>query len=199
MVTTMVPRAPPLVVVEAGSVVKTTLEAAAEELVIDAEVTGVSAPSVAVMVQLVPLVSVTAEKVATPLIAATVVVPVRPQVEVITTLSVLPVTMLPLASSTSTVKVDSGVPAVEVVGGNVPKTVLVAVPAVKVVDGELVVVKLPSVAVRVKGELLVRPVKVTPVKVATPLVALLEIVPPRVAAPETLRATVAEEEVTVLP
>src|ERR1700679_2341499 len=185
MVTTMVPSEPPLVMEEAGSVVKTTLAAAPEELVIAAEVTGVSAPSVAVMVQLVPLVSVTPEKVATPATAATVVVPVRPQVEVITTLSVLPVTMLPDASSTSTVKVVSGVPAVEVVGGNVPKTVLVAVPGVKVVAGDLVVVKLPSVAVRVKGELLVRPVKVTPVKVATPLVALLEIVPPRVAAPET--------------
>ncbi len=51
----------------------------------------------------------------------------------------------------------------------------------------------------VKGELATRPVRVTPEKEATPLVAFWVIVPPKAAEPETERVTLAEDEVTVLP
>ena len=73
---------------EAGSVVKTTLVALEGELVMVAEVT-VKPPSVAVSVQVVPVVMVTALKVATPATALTVVVPVRVQPLVMVIASVL--------------------------------------------------------------------------------------------------------------
>jgi len=99
-----------------------------------AETAVVRPVSVAVKVQPTPVVIVTAEKVATPLTAATLVVPIKVQPLVMVTVSPLVVSTLPLASSTLTTKVASATPAVAVVGGAVVKTTLDLVPALSASD-----------------------------------------------------------------
>ncbi len=127
--------------------------------------------SVAVRVQLVPLVIVAVLKVATPPTAATESVPPRVHDEVRAIVSVDPVPVvitLPLAFSTETAKLASAAPAVVVAGGSTVKTTLVGVGEVTVVAGELVAVtrvRVESVAVRVQ---FVPAVKVTAPNVATP-------------------------------
>ncbi len=124
MVATMVPRLPPLTTLELGSVVKMTLLAAAGVTAIEplTAVVSTRVESVAVSVQLRPVVMVTALKVATPLMAANDVVPVKVQPLEMTMVSVEPVPevmTLPLASSTLTTKELRAVPAVVVLGGAV--------------------------------------------------------------------------------
>ncbi len=118
------PRLPPLTTLELGSVVKMTLLAAAGVTAIEplTAVVSTRVESVAVSVQLRPVVMVTALKVATPLMAANDVVPVKVQPLEMTMVSVEPVPevmTLPYWSSTETAKVPSATPAVVVDGGAV--------------------------------------------------------------------------------
>jgi hypothetical protein len=179
-------RVPFLVAVAGGSTVKMTLLSAAGVTVVAGElfaVVKVREESVAVKVQVVPLVMVTALKVATPPTAATESVPVKVQVEVRAIVSVEPVpvvTTFPYWSSTETAKLVSAVPAVAVAGGSTVKATLLAVVAVTVVAGVLVAVvrtRVESVAVSVQ---LVPVLIVAALKVATPATAATESVPPRV-------------------
>jgi hypothetical protein len=155
----------PAVPVAGGSAVKITLLAAAGVTVVAGALVAVvrtREESVAIRVQLVPLVMVTALKVATPPAAATDSVPVRVQVEVMTIVSVEPVPVvitLPLESSTETRNVARATPAVVVAGGSVVKATLLAGPGLTTVAGLLVAVVrvcVESVAVRVQVPVLVK-------------------------------------------
>ena len=120
-----VPIATPIVAAVGGAVEKASLTAAAGVTVIAGLVTVVTPPvetSAAVSVQFVPVVMVTALNVAIPATAATDVVPVSVQFEVMAMVSVEPgpdVITAGVLSSTETPKLVSGDPALAVVGGNV--------------------------------------------------------------------------------
>ena len=179
-------RAVPAAPVAGGSVVKTTLLGAAGVTVVAGSLVAVMrvrVESVAIKVQLVPLVIVTALKVATPLAAVAESVPPRPHDEVRVITSVEPVwpvvSTFPLPSSTDTVKLASVAPAVVDAGGSVVKTTANAAPGVTVVAGVLVAVVMDlveSVAVKVHVPTVV---KSTLVKVATPPTAVTGLVPPK--------------------
>jgi hypothetical protein len=148
----------PAVVVAGGSTVKATLFAAAGVTVVAGllvAVIRVREVSVAVKVQIVPLVIATALKVATPPAAVTESVPVKVQVEVRAIVSAEPapvVITLPYWSSTETAKLANVAPAVVVAGGSTVKITLLAGAALIVVAGVLVAVvraREVSVAVRV--------------------------------------------------
>jgi hypothetical protein len=195
-------KAVPAVAVVGGSTVKTTLLAAAAVTVVGGAlvaVVRVREESVAVKVQVVPLVIVTALKVATPPVAVTESVPPSVQVEVRAIVSVEPVPVairLPYWSSTETAKLASVAPAVVVAGGSTVKATLFAAAGVTVVAGLLVAVirvREVSVAVRVQ---IVPLVIATALKVATPPAAVTESVPVKVQV--EVRAIVSAEPAPVV-
>jgi hypothetical protein len=129
-----------------GAVVKTTWVAApaATVMAVLVAVAKVLVESVATRVQVAPVLIVTAVNVATPLTAATVVVPVRVHVDVSAMTSVeygAVTSTTPLLSLTDTAKEGSTVPALADAGGSVVKTTWVGT-----VDAKVTVVALDAEA-----------------------------------------------------
>ena len=137
--------------------------------------------SVAVKVQAGPVLTANKVKLAMLLTAATLAVPARVQLDVITIVSVASFeATVPAAFSMVTRKSAKFTPATVVAGGWVVKATLVAVVAYTVIALlSMVRVLVVSVAVRVH-DVPVAAVTVTAVKLSTPLVALCVAVPPTV-------------------
>ena len=186
---TVKPNPLPAATVEAGCVVMSSCVAVPGVTEMALLVADASVPLVAASVYPLPtLLSVKPEKLATPLVALTVSVPpsvLLPGLLASATVSlpVKPVATFPSASSAVTVK-PNPLPAVTVAGGWVVMSSCVAVPGVTEMALLVADVSVPPVTASVYP--LPTLFKVTPEKLAMPLVALTVSVPPSVLLPGLL-------------